>query len=142
MQLYQYKCKVVNIVDGDTIDVDIDLGFGVWLQNERVRLEGIDCPEVRTRDLTEKVFGNAATQRVVQYFENATDIILVSKAFKGKFGRILGDFQTSSSPETSLCQTLLNEHWAVVYSDDAEERQRAHLANREMLLAEGKVTLP
>ena len=55
--MYEYNAKVLRIVDGDTIDVDIDLGFGVWIHKERIRLEGIDTPESRTRDLEEKKFG-------------------------------------------------------------------------------------
>ena len=54
--MYEYKCKLVKVVDGDTIDVDIDLGFGVWLQNQRIRMYGIDTPESRTSDSIEKVF--------------------------------------------------------------------------------------
>ena len=55
--MYEYKCKVVKVVDGDTVDVDIDLGFGVWLRKQRVRLVGIDTPESRTKDLEEKKYG-------------------------------------------------------------------------------------
>ena len=51
--MYEYKVKIVKIVDGDTVDVDIDLGFGVWLKDERVRIMGIDTPESRTRYLVE-----------------------------------------------------------------------------------------
>ena len=58
--MYEYKCKLVKVVDGDTIDVDIDLGFGVWMQNQRIRMYGIDTPESRTSDDIEKVYGNAA----------------------------------------------------------------------------------
>ena len=54
--MYEYRCKILRIVDGDTVDVDIDLGFGVWMHRERVRIMGIDTPESRTRDLTEKKF--------------------------------------------------------------------------------------
>ena len=54
--MYEYKCKIVKVIDGDTVDVDIDLGFGVWLHKERIRLYGIDTPESRTRDLEEKEF--------------------------------------------------------------------------------------
>ena len=60
--MYEYSCKVVKIVDGDTIDVDIDLGFGVWLKKQRIRLFGIDTPESRTRDLEEKKYGLAAKE--------------------------------------------------------------------------------
>ena len=58
--MYEYRCKVSRVVDGDTVDVDIDLGFGVWLHKERVRIQGIDTPESRTRDKEEKVYGLAA----------------------------------------------------------------------------------
>ena len=52
--MFGYQCKIVKIIDGDTVDVDIDLGFGVWLKKQRIRLYGIDTPESRTRDLEEK----------------------------------------------------------------------------------------
>ena len=62
--MYEYKCNVVKVVDGDTVDVDIDLGFGVWLKDERVRMMGIDTPESRTSDKVEKLFGLAAKQKL------------------------------------------------------------------------------
>ena len=55
--MYEYKCKILRIIDGDTVDVDIDLGFGIWMHKERVRMMGIDTPESRTRDLEEKFYG-------------------------------------------------------------------------------------
>ena len=55
--MYEYNVKILKVIDGDTVDVDIDLGFGVWLHKERVRMMGIDTPESRTRDLEEKKFG-------------------------------------------------------------------------------------
>ena len=55
--MYEYRINVVKIIDGDTVDVDIDLGFGVWLKKQRIRLHGIDTPESRTRDLDEKRYG-------------------------------------------------------------------------------------
>ena len=67
--MYDYRAKIVKVVDGDTVDVDIDLGFGVWLKDERVRLVGVDTPESRTRDLVEKAFGLAAKQFVVDFVE-------------------------------------------------------------------------
>ena len=54
--MYEYKAKVLRVVDGDTVDVDIDLGFGVWMHKERVRMMGIDTSESRTRDKVEKAF--------------------------------------------------------------------------------------
>ena len=55
--MYEYRCEVVKIIDGDTIRVDVDMGFGIWSRNETVRLYGIDTPESRTRDLEEKKYG-------------------------------------------------------------------------------------
>ena len=89
--MYEYKCKMVKVVDGDTVDVDIDLGFGVWMRDQRIRLYGIDTPESRTSDDKEKVYGLAAKDFVVKW-TNAGDLSL--KTFKddrGKFGRILGE---------------------------------------------------
>ena len=62
--MYEYRVNIVKVVDGDTVDVDIDLGFGVWIKDERVRIMGIDTPESRTRDKEEKVFGLAAKTRL------------------------------------------------------------------------------
>ncbi len=62
--MYEYKCKVNKVIDGDTVDVDIDLGFGVVLTDERVRIMGIDTPESRTRDKVEKLFGLASKKRL------------------------------------------------------------------------------
>ncbi len=70
--MYEYKCKVVHIVDGDTVDIDIDLGFGVWLRDQRVRLYGIDTPESRTRDLEEKKYGLAAKEFLTKWLSSGT----------------------------------------------------------------------
>jgi len=67
--MYEYNCKIVRVVDGDTVDVDIDLGFDTWRCGERIRLYGIDTPECRTRDAEEKAAGLLAkrTCRKVAY---------------------------------------------------------------------------
>ena len=65
--MYEYSCTIDRVVDGDTVDVDIDLGFGVWLRKERVRMYGIDTPESRTRDLVEKKYGLAAKDFVLSF---------------------------------------------------------------------------
>src|SRR6056300_2053615 len=96
MQQNEYDVHVVKVVDGDTVDVDIDLGFGVCLKDERVRIMGIDTPESRTSDRVEDLFGEAAKARVKGLMES--DVILITQEdkhgedMKGKFGRILGDF--------------------------------------------------
>ena len=89
--MYEYSCKVVKIVDGDTIDVDIDLGFGVWLKKQRIRLFGIDTPESRTRDLEEKKYGLAAKEYLTKWLTSGGVKIRTQKDAKGKFGRILGE---------------------------------------------------
>ena len=77
--MYEYSCIVVKVIDGDTVDVDIDLGFGMWLRNERVRIHGIDTPESRTRDLEEKKRGLAAKDRVIEILkENDNKFLLKS----------------------------------------------------------------
>ena len=94
--MYEYKCKILRVVDGDTVDVDIDLEFGIWLHKERVRIMGIDTPESRTSDKVEKVFGLAAKKRLNSLLgEKAileTKVSEKGEDMKGKFGRVLGNF--------------------------------------------------
>ena len=143
--MYEYKVNILKVVDGDTVDVDIDLGFGCWLRNERVRIVGIDCPESRTSDRIEKVFGEAAKQRLTSLLSSeATLISQISKMgenMKGKFGRILGDFKTIN--DQIISTTLMEEGHAVAYSGgDKEAVQAQHLKNRQRLIDEGKVPTP
>ena len=143
--MYEYKVNILKVVDGDTVDVDIDLGFGVWLRNERVRIVGIDCPESRTSDRIEKVFGEAAKQRLTSLLSSeATLISQISKMgenMKGKFGRILGDFKTIN--DQIISTTLMEEGHAVAYNGgDKEAVQAQHLKTRQRLIDEGKVPTP
>ena len=133
--MYEYKCKVTRVVDGDTVDIDIDLGFGVWLHKERVRIYGIDTPESRTRDLEEKKFGLMAKEFVKKFVKGdkrniKSNIILRTQKYdaKGKFGRILGDIIVDG---TSLSDTMIKEHHAVPYYGQRKDVvQESHLANR------------
>ena len=74
--MYEYRCTIIKVVDGDTVDVDIDLGFGVWMRNERVRLHGIDTPESRTRDLEEKKYGLLAKSFLIKMLDDKGGIVL------------------------------------------------------------------
>ena len=85
--MFDYACKVTRVVDGDTIDVNIDLGFSVW-HKARVRMLGIDTPESRTRRLDEKALGLAAKARLKEMLKGNKIKIECSKE-KGKFGRVL-----------------------------------------------------
>ena len=143
--MYEYKCKILKVIDGDTVDVDIDLGFGVWLHKERVRIMGIDTPESRTSDKLEKVFGLAAKERLISLLgENAILDTQVSKKgedMKGKFGRILGNFRTTDGEHCA--DVLVEEGHAVAYTGGSkEEIQAQHLANRQRLINEGTVVVP
>ena len=130
--MYEYRCKVTRVVDGDTVDVDIDLGFGVWLHKERVRIYGIDTPESRTRDLEEKKYGLAAKEFVKQ-FVKGNKIILRTEKYdaKGKFGRILGDIIVD---KVSMSETMIKEHHAVPYYGQSKETiAESHLKNRDFI---------
>ena len=139
--MYEYRAKIVRVIDGDTVDVDIDLGFGVWMKDERVRIMGIDTPESRTRDKVEKKFGLAAKEKLKSLLGNSTvlktQINKKGEDMKGKFGRILGDF-TSDGKKVS--KILCEEGFAVPYFGGSKDKLEAkHLKNRERLIKEGIV---
>jgi micrococcal nuclease len=139
MNTNQYDIKVIKVVDGDTVDVDIDLGFGVTLTDERVRIMGIDTPESRTRDKVEDLFGEAAKARLKEIMKNGGKLITTEdkkgEDMKGKFGRILGDFLVDGKKVTDI---LIEEGHAVAYfGGNKEEIELKHLANRQKLLREG-----
>ncbi len=147
--MYDYKVKIVRVVDGDTVDVDIDLGFGIWMLKERVRVMGIDTPESRTRDKVEKKFGLAAKKRLKQMLGKTsilrTQIDRSGEDAKGKFGRILGDFDVydhATDALVSATSLMMSEGHAVPYTGGSKEDTKAqHLVNRERLIAEGVVVL-
>jgi micrococcal nuclease len=130
--MYEYKCKLVKVVDGDTIDVDIDLGFGVWMRNQRIRMYGIDTPESRTSDPIEKVYGKAASAFLTKW-TNAGELTLKTfKDGKGKYGRILGEIWYGG--EHNVNQLLVDNNHAVrYYGQSKEDIAEEHLANRTKL---------
>lgn len=143
--MYEYRAKIIKVIDGDTVDVDIDLGFGVVLTDERVRIMGIDTPESRTRDKVEKVFGLASKKRLKELLGKTavlkTQINKNGEDMKGKFGRILGDFVSVDG--RMVTDILVEEGHAVAYfGGSKEEIQAKHMVNRDKLLREGKVKLP
>jgi len=143
MNTNEYDVTVVKVVDGDTVDVDIDLGFGICLKDERVRVMGIDTPESRTSDKVEDLFGEAAKARVKELMKEGGKLITTEdkhgEDMKGKFGRILGDFRLPNGK--TLTDTLVEEGHAVAYfGGSKEEIQAKHMVNREKLLREGVVS--
>ena len=127
--MFEYNCKMVRVVDGDTVDVDIDLGFGVWLRKQRIRLYAIDTPESRTSDDVEKVYGLAAKDFLIKW-TNAGDLTLKTfKDGKGKFGRILGELWFGKTH--NINQLLVDNHHAVRYHGQSKEDiAEEHIANR------------
>jgi|SRR6056300_84685 micrococcal nuclease len=146
MQQNEYDVKVLKVVDGDTVDVDIDLGFGVTLTDERVRIMGIDTPESRTRDRVEDLFGEAAKARLKELMKNGGKLITTEdrkgEDMKGKFGRVLGDFKVEYNGEMKIVTDILVEegHAVAYFGGSKEEIQMKHMANREKLLREGVVS--
>ena len=143
--MYEYRCEVTRVVDGDTVDVNIDLGFNVILADERVRVMGIDTPESRTRDKVEKAFGLAAKKRLKELLGKTsilkTQISRNGEDMKGKFGRILGDFVLDDGRLAT--EVMIAEGQCVPYfGGSKEDTQAAHMKNRERLIAEGVVKLP
>jgi len=139
--MWTYRAKVVRVIDGDTVDVDIDLGFGIWQKNERVRIMGIDTPESRTRNKIEKKFGLAAKAKLKSILGKITVLkTTINKKgvdMKGKFGRVLGDFlQDDKSVAKIMCET---GHAVPYFCGAKANTQKQHIKNRKKLVAQGVV---
>ena len=135
--MHEYRCKVVRVVDGDTVDVDIDLGFGVWLKKQRIRLFGIDTPESRTRDKEEKIYGLKAKEFLKDQLKNGATL-RTHKDGKGKFGRILGEFIVDDveydgimTVTRNVNKYMIEKHHAVAYYGQSKETiAEQHIKNR------------
>ena len=135
--MYEYSCKVDRVVDGDTIDVVLDLGFDI-LYRSRVRLYGIDTPESRTRDKDEKVRGKLAGAFLQVAVDNGNKVIIQTKLkdSKGKFGRVLGDVIVDG---ININQAMIENYLAVAYFGQSKaDIEAEHLINREKLIELGK----
>jgi|TARA_R110000782_G_scaffold1595_1_gene6095 micrococcal nuclease len=138
--MYEYYCEVTRIVDGDTLDVDIDLGFSTKLTKQRIRMLGIDTPESRTRDLEEKSRGLLSKKFLINLCPLGSKIRLRSHG-KGKFGRILGEIFTPEG-EVSINKQMCDEGYAVeYYGGNKDELSAKHQANKEKLIAKGIITV-
>jgi micrococcal nuclease len=116
MDLYNYKAKVLDVVDGDTLDVSIDLGFDISTKI-RVRLYGVNAPESRTTDLVEKVAGLASKDFVKSWVNgcNSNVVITTIKDEKEKYGRLLANVYYSSDHAVCLNSELVANGFAKVY---------------------------
>ena len=127
--MYEYSCKVKRVVDGDTVDVMLDLGFDI-LYNCRVRLFGIDTPESRTRNLDEKARGKMASAFLKEAIDNGTKVVIETKLkdSRGKFGRVLGNVVVDGK---NINQSMIENYHAVAYfGQNKEAIEAVHSANR------------
>jgi len=143
LKVNEYDVVLLKAVDGDTVDVDIDLGFNTWLRDERVRIMGIDTPESRTSDKVEKVFGLAAKARLKELLKDGGILVTTEEKngedMRGKFGRILGDFKT---PDGRLVTEVMiaEGHCVPYFGGSKDDVQSQHMVNRSRLIAEGVVS--
>ena len=142
--MYEYRATLLKIVDGDTVDVSIDLGFGVVLSNQRIRLYGIDTPESRTRDLEEKKCGKLAAKYIEEHIQVSSSFTLRTRLDgKGKYGRILGElicFVPEFDREMSLNDAMIIKNLAVKYHGQSKsDIEEEHLKNREILYQNGLI---
>ena len=131
--MYEYNCTVTRVVDGDTIDVILDLGFSI-LHKCRVRLYGIDTPESRTRNKDEKVRGKLASRFLEDSINDGTKVILRSKLkdSKGKYGRVLGEVIVD---DININELMVKKYLAVKYYGQSKQDVEAeHLKNRKKLI--------
>ena len=144
--MYRYNVTVTRIVDGDTVDVDIDLGFGMVYKKQRVRMMGIDTPESRTTNLEEKFYGKQSKYFLTNLLKD-NQVELVSHD-KGKFGRILGelfitvkdneDTRYEIANEKSVNQMMIDNYHAVPYfGQSKEETEQGHMWNKVALNEQG-----
>ena len=142
--MYTYSAQVTKIIDGDTIEIDLDLGFGVWYRNQRVRLNGIDTPESRTSDKSEKVFGTLSKNKVKEFIDKCEGQIILHTVLSDseeKFGRLLGKI-INPKDNAVLNDWLITSHYAVAYNGENKDKvAQAHLANRKFLIDNKEVSM-
>jgi micrococcal nuclease len=142
---YEYNARITKVIDGDTVEVDIDLGFNTILANQSVRLLGIDTPESRTSDKIEKVFGLLSKEFVKKFVSECEDGWVVIRTHKSddteKFGRVLAEIINSKTSK-NLNEELIKNGYAVRYmGENKKVVADLHMLNRKRLIEEGVVKL-
>ena len=132
--MYNYNATCTRVVDGDTVDAMIDLGFGVHVK-KRIRLAGINAPESRTRDKQEKILGLAAKDRLIAMMEGADNKFELESQELGKYGRVLGKLHIDKLDgkdlitKTCVNDCLVKEGYATEY--DGGKRVKAKVEEEE-----------
>ena len=139
--MYQYKCKIIKVLDGDTVDIDLDLGFKIILANQRVRMAGVDTPESRTAIAEEKIRGQLSKKKLAEKLPvGSWQIIETQKSDSNddKFGRILGVFILEDG--TRVNDWLIQNNYAVPYKGENKDLTQAeHQANKKILIERGEL---
>lgn len=139
--MYQYKAKILKVLDGDTVDIDLDLGFNIVLSNQRVRMAGIDTPESRTVDKEEKIRGNLSKKKLAEKLPIGSYVTIETQKSDNnddKFGRILAIFVLED--KTNLNQWMIDNNYAVLYQGENKELvQEAHQYNKAKLIERGEL---
>jgi len=139
--MYQYKCRINKVLDGDTVDIDLDLGFNIVLANQRVRMLGVDTPESRTANKEEKVRGTLSKKKLGEKLPTGSWVKINTQRDDGnddKFGRILGEFILDDG--TNVNKWLIENNYAVPYQGENKELvQEGHRANKKKLIERGEL---
>jgi micrococcal nuclease len=139
--MYQYKAKILKVLDGDTVDIDLDLGFNIVLSNQRVRMAGIDTPESRTVDKEEKIRGTLSKKKLAEKLPIGSYVTIETQKSDNnddKFGRILAIFILED--KTNLNQWMIDNNYAVLYQGENKELvQEAHQYNKAKLIERGEL---
>jgi len=138
--MYEYKCKVKRVVDGDTMDVILDLGFDIH-HAVRVRMAGIDTPESRTRDKDEKARGKLSKAFLKESIKGRKIVLKTQiKDAKGKFGRVIAEVwaEFEKGSLRNINELMIKECYAVKYNAENKALvEEAHLVNRQILIDKG-----
>lgn len=146
---YEYHATVTEVVDGDTVVIDVDLGFDIIFSNQKVRLLGVDTPESRTSDKVEKVFGLASKDFCKRFVAACGNKVIIrthisegtDDSGREKFGRLLGEIINPDTKEV-LNDQLIAKNYAVRYLGENKLLVRGqHLANRKILIDRGEVKM-
>ena len=139
--MYQYKCKINKVLDGDTVDIDLDLGFNIVLANQRVRMAGVDTPESRTTNKEEKPRGLLSKKKLAEKLPVGSWHVIETQRSDNnddKFGRILGVFILEDG--TKVNDWLIQNNYAVPYKGENKELTQAeHQVNKKILMERGEL---
>ena len=139
--MYEYSCKINKVLDGDTVDINLDLGFNIVLANQRVRMAGVDTPESRTTNAEEKIRGLLSKKKLTEKLASSKWCkikTLKSDNNDDKFGRILGEFILDDG--TNVNQWLIENNYAVTYQGENKDLvQEQHQKNKAILISRGEL---